>query len=157
MLPISSICEVVRKSLFWAPTCLPGYEFRSWLACSTSHCQFAKKVEEKLKTNFWWFIESFGSPQLTRTQDGSATSQMLLTGVRYMSVTQVINALNPTIKTKNSHFSSLFIYYRSSGKKLLKYQANSSGVIMSLTFSWPLYFTFSIGITMRILMLITLT
>ena len=65
---------------------------------------------------------------------------MLLTGVRYMSLTQAMNALNPRIKIKNSHFSSLFIYYRISGKKLLKYQANSSCVIMSLILMTTLFY-----------------
>ena len=28
-----SFCETVPKSLFWVPTCVPGFEYEPWLAC----------------------------------------------------------------------------------------------------------------------------
>ena len=40
----------------------------------------------------------------------------------------------------NSHLLPLFISYRSSGEKLIKYQANSSCVIMSLILMTPLFY-----------------
>ena len=40
------------------------------------------------------------------------------------------NPLNHKIKNLNSHLLSIFISYRSSGEKLIKYQANSFCVIM---------------------------
>ena len=40
----------------------------------------------------------------------------------------------------NSHLLPLFISYRSSGEKLIKYQANSSCVIMSLILMTTLFY-----------------
>ena len=45
---------------------------------------------------------------------------------------EVLNPLNLKIKNLNSHLLPLFIFYRSSGGKLIKYQPNSSFVIMSV-------------------------
>ena len=50
------------------------------------------------------------------------------------------NPLSPKIKKLNSHFLSLFISYRSSGKKLIKYQVNSSCVIMSVILMTTLFY-----------------
>ena len=46
------------------------------------------------------------------------------------TVRHVFNPLNHKIKNLNSHLLPLFISYRSSGEKLIKYQANSFCVII---------------------------
>ena len=56
----------------------------------------------------------------------------------------------------NSHLLPLFISYRSCGEKLIKYQANSSGVIMPVILSHYHSVLQSTDITRRNLMLITL-
>ena len=48
--------------------------------------------------------------------------------------------LNPKIKNLNSHLLPLFISYRGSGKKLIKYQANSSCVIKSIILMTTLFY-----------------
>ena len=51
------------------------------------------------------------------------------------------NPLNPKIIINwNSHLLPLFISYRSSGEKLIKYQANSSCVIMSVILMTTLFY-----------------
>ena len=48
--------------------------------------------------------------------------------------------INPKIKILNSHLLLLFIPYRSGGEKLIKHQANSSCVIMSLILMTTLFY-----------------
>ena len=50
------------------------------------------------------------------------------------------NPLNPKIKIWILNLLSLFISYRSSGEKLIKYQANSSCVIMSVILITTLFY-----------------
>ena len=47
-----SVCETAPKSLFWAITCVPGFEYTPWLACWKSHCGFANQNEGKFETHF---------------------------------------------------------------------------------------------------------
>ena len=47
---------------------------------------------------------------------------------------------NPWDQNLNSHLLSLFISYRSSGEKLIKYQANSSCVITSVILMTTLFY-----------------
>ena len=47
---------------------------------------------------------------------------------------------NPQDQNLNSHLLILFISYRSSGEKLIKYQANSSCVIMSVILMTTLFY-----------------
>ena len=47
--------------------------------------------------------------------------------------TLAVNPLNPQDQNLKSHLLPLFISYGSSGEKLIKYQANSSCVIMSVS------------------------
>ena len=53
------------------------------------------------------------------------------------AVKMAVNPLNPKII---SHLLPLFISYRSSGEKLIKYQANSSCVIMSVILMTTLFY-----------------
>ena len=46
----------------------------------------------------------------------------------------------PQDQNLNSHLLPLFIFYRSSGEKLIKYQANSSCVIMSVILMTTLFY-----------------
>ena len=66
-----------------------------------------------------------------------------------------LNPLNPKIKNLNSHLLPLFISYRSSGEKLIKFQANSSCVIMSIILMNNWSVLQGIDSTRRNLMLIT--
>ena len=52
----------------------------------------------------------------------------------------IFNHLNPTIKIWILICCPIFISYRSSGKKLIKYQANSSCVIMSVILMTTLFY-----------------
>ena len=65
------------------------------------------------------------------------------------------NPLNPKIKNLNSHLLPLFISYIGSGEKLIKFQANSSCVIMSIILMNNWSVLQSIDSTRRNLMLIT--
>ena len=47
---VKSVCETVSKSLFWAPTCVPGFEYALWLACLKCYCKFA--IEGKSRNPF---------------------------------------------------------------------------------------------------------
>ena len=42
------VCETAPKSLVWAPTCVPKFEYAPWLACSKSHVWFSKQVAESV-------------------------------------------------------------------------------------------------------------
>ena len=67
-------------------------------------------------------------------------------------------SFKPEDQNLNSHFKPLFISFRSNGEKLIKYQANSSCVIMSVILMSTLFIKKNkdIDITRRNLMLITL-
>ena len=47
-----SVCKTALKSLFWVPSCVPGLEYETWLACSKTHCRFANQDEGKFKMHF---------------------------------------------------------------------------------------------------------
>ena len=53
---------------------------------------------------------------------------------------QCFNPLNPYIKIQNSHLLPLYVFNRSSGENLLKYQLYSSWVIMSLILMTTLFY-----------------
>ena len=72
------------SSLFWATTCVPGFEYVSRLACWKGPLSFAHSVEGKFKMTFWWFTESVG-PQ---NKDIVAASQTLLIWVRLLFTTK---------------------------------------------------------------------
>ena len=55
-------------------------------------------------------------------------------------ITETCLPFKPKDQTLNSHLLPLFISHRSSGKKLTKYQANSSCVIMSLILMTTLFY-----------------
>ena len=47
---VKFIREPALKSVFWAPTFVPGFEYVPLLVCEKSYCQFANQAEEgKLK------------------------------------------------------------------------------------------------------------
>ena len=50
---VKSFCKTLLKSLFWALTCVPGFEYAPWLACLKCHCLFANQDKRKFKTCFW--------------------------------------------------------------------------------------------------------
>ena len=47
---VKSVCETVSKSLFWAPTCVPGFEYALWLASLKCYWKFA--IEGKTRKAF---------------------------------------------------------------------------------------------------------
>ena len=56
------------------------------------------------------------------------------------SWSESVNRLNPNKhQNSNSRLLPLFIFYRSSGEKLIKYQANKSCVIMSVILMTTLF------------------
>ena len=65
------------------------------------------------------------------------------------------SCFKPEYQNSNSHLLSLYTFNRSSGENLLKYQLDSSSVIMSLILMTTLFYI-CIDITWRNLMLITL-
>ena len=57
------------------------------------------------------------------------------------SWSESVNRLNPNKhQNSNSRLLPLFIFYRSSGEKLIKYQATSSCVIMSVILMTTLFY-----------------
>ena len=52
----------------------------------------------------------------------------------------LFNPLNPKIKNLNSHLLPIFISYGSSGEKLIKHQANSPCMIMSVILMTTLFY-----------------
>ena len=57
------------------------------------------------------------------------------------SWSESVNRLNPNKhQNSNSRLLPLFIFYRSSGEKLIKYQATSSCVIMSVILITTLFY-----------------
>ena len=44
---VKSVCEAATKSLFWTPSCVPGFEYAPWLACSKTLCRFANQDKRK--------------------------------------------------------------------------------------------------------------
>ena len=51
-----------------------------------------------------------------------------------------INPFNPNIKILNSHVLALFVSYRSGGENLIKYQANSSCVVVFVILITTLFY-----------------
>ena len=49
---VNSICETATKSVFWIPTCVPGFKHAKWLVCWKCPGQFANRDERKFKTHF---------------------------------------------------------------------------------------------------------
>ena len=75
-------CETAPKSLFWAPTYVPGFDYVPWLACSKSLCQFANQIDGNSKR-----ISSNSSSII-------AASQTLLTGVKLRLLSRLVYKLD---------------------------------------------------------------
>ena len=73
------VCETAPKSLVWAPTCVPKFEYAPWLACSKSHVWFSKLVARNSKRTSHNLRVCWGPEQVyRRCFAGSRPSQVLL-------------------------------------------------------------------------------
>ena len=73
------VCETAPKSLVWAPTCVPKFEYAPWLACSKSHVWFSKQVARNSKRTSHNLWVCWGPEQVyRRCFAGSKPSQVLL-------------------------------------------------------------------------------
>ena len=72
----------------------------------------------------------------------SLQRQITCLGKRKSAINKVSGTLTfkPEDQNLNSHLLPLFISYRSSGERLIKYQANSSCVIMSVILMTTLFY-----------------
>ena len=73
------VCETAPKSLVWAPTCVPKFEYAPWLTCSKSHVWFSKQVARNSKRTSHNLWVCWGPEQVyRRCFAGSRPSQVLL-------------------------------------------------------------------------------
>ena len=73
------VCETAPKSLVWAPTCVPKFEYAPWLACSKSHVWFSMQVARNSKRTSHNLWVCWGPEQVYRCCfAGARPSQVLL-------------------------------------------------------------------------------
>ena len=106
---VDSICETATKSMFWIPTCVPGFEHVPWLACWKCHGQFANRDDKKFKTHF-------GNTLRTQNKNiGAAYSMLILTKVK-LHLTRCSNGE----MTVNQYFHNLQKKKTTTKRKIVK-------------------------------------
>ena len=66
--PVMSVCKTAQKSLFWASSCVPGFEYVPWLACSKTISSICRSGWRKIRKVFLvavFFPLNF-SPKISR-------------------------------------------------------------------------------------------
>ena len=59
-----SVCETVPKSLFWVPTCVPGFEYEPWLACEKATADSPIRLTGNSKCNSGNSLSLYRGPRI---------------------------------------------------------------------------------------------
>ena len=114
------VCETAPKSLVWAPTCVPKFEYAPWLACSKSHVWFSKLVARNSKRTSHNLRVCWGPEQVyRRCFAGSRPSQVLLPVSLLVGPDLVARFPSLRIRRSRSRLTSLAFTRRRSRSRLV--------------------------------------
>ena len=114
------VCETAPKSLVWAPTCVPKFEYAPWLACSKSHVWFSKQVARNSKRTSHNLWVCWGPEQVyRRCFTGSRPSQVLLPVSLLLGPDLVARFPSLRIRRSRSRLTSLAFTRRRSRSRLV--------------------------------------
>ena len=113
---VKSVCETAPKFLFWAPTCVPGFEFALWLASKKvlSICQsLSKGNPTRTSGNSMNLLEApnkdlgAASPTLQNPRLNTSVTQAFVNSILYCK-----HSPNPTPSCLNVECAFTFLFYR---------------------------------------------
>ena len=114
------VCETAPKSLVWAPTCVPKFEYAPWLACSKSHVWFSRQVARNSKRTSHNLWVCWGPEQVYRRRfAGSRPSQVLLPVSLLVGLDPVARFPSLRIRRSRSRLTLLAFTRRRSRSRLV--------------------------------------